>query len=164
MPLAAHSAHSQHQNAPGLDSHYISAFHHFHPKLDSALHHSVYPLGQGKGAEVWGSNSREGLLRCPATAGPARSPIALRQPLWEQSSRPQTAAAADRAWSSVRYTVCDFNLAGSDMKMLALWSARSYVQFITATRLICLLCVLTGSRCSILVAKVMLKCITLRIS
>lgn len=112
MPHAAHSAHSQPHNAPDLDSHYMSALHHSHSKLDSALHHTGYPFSHGKDAEVWGSNSREGVSRRPATAGPARSPTALREVLGEQPSRPQTAAAADRAWPSVRYTVCDFSLAG----------------------------------------------------
>ena len=120
MPPAAHIAHSQHHSAPGLDSHYISAFHQSHPKLDSALHRTVYPSAYGKEGEVLGSNSKEGISRRPATAGPARSPTSLLQVLGEQPSRPQTVAAADRAWPSLRYTVCAFNLAGSVMQKLSM--------------------------------------------
>lgn len=106
-----HAAHSQHHHATGLDNHYIPALHHSHPKLDTSA--------VGKDAGVWGSNSKEGISKRPATAGPAISPTASHQVLREQPSRPQTAAAADRVWPGVRYIACDPNLDGLDLKVLA---------------------------------------------
>ena len=112
MPHAAPSGHSKHHNGPAFDGHCASAHH----KIDTTLQHqAVRALGRGE-AEVMCSNSREGLLTRPATARQMRSQTALQQVLGEQSSRPQTAAAAGRAWPRGRYTGDNPNSHESDMQ------------------------------------------------
>lgn len=112
MPHAAPFGHSKHRNGPAFDDYCASAHH----KIDSTLQHqAVRELGRGE-AEVMCSNSREGILKRPATAGQMRSQSALVQVLGEQSSRPQTAAAAGRAWPRGRYTGDEPNSHGSDMQ------------------------------------------------
>lgn len=111
MPYAAHYGHSKHHNAPAPDSQCVSAIHRSHPKINGTVQNQAASASASEDdAEVWCSNSRQGSLKRPATAGQVRSRTALHQVLGKHSSRPQSAAAADRAWPPVRYTVVDPNL------------------------------------------------------
>ena len=116
IPHAAQLRHSKHHHAPAFDGYHASA----HPKFNKSLQHqAVSASASGDGAEVWCSNSRQAVLKRPATAGQIRSQAALRQVPEGQPSRPQTAAAAGRAWHSVRYTALDPHLHDTDTHAVA---------------------------------------------
>ena len=113
---AAPLRHSKHHHAPACDGYHAPA----HSQIDSTLQHQAVRASEIENdAEVWCSNSREGVLKRPATAGQVRSQTALHQVPEEQSSRPQTAAAAGRAWPPARYTVFDAQCHDSDTQALA---------------------------------------------
>lgn len=131
MPHAARVRHSQHHHAPAFGSHRLSA----HPKIDSTLQHEEVSASASEDvAEVWCSNCAHNVSRRPATAGQIRSQTAFRQVVEEQSSRPQTAAAAGRAWHSVRYTALDPHLQDTDTQASASRYACRLAHFITASR------------------------------
>ena len=120
MPYAAHFGHSKHQNAPALNGQRESAIDLAHAKINGTVQNQTVSASASEDdAEGWCSNSRQRsvCLKRPATAGQARSQTALHQVLGERSLRPQTAAAAGRAWPPVRYTVVGPNCMSQTCKL-----------------------------------------------
>lgn len=104
MPTATQLGRYKHRVASALDGHHMSAVQCAQPKVGSTLAQASDASVTEHGAELQCSSSRQGMLRRPATAGQARTETAF-SPQWAlgvQTSRPQTAAAADRCWRSVR--------------------------------------------------------------
>ena len=129
MPHAAHFGKSKYHDASALGDHHISAIHRARPKLGSASHHAVNASANWGDADLWGGDSRQAVLKRPATAGQARTETALHQVLGVPPSRPQTAAAAGRARPSTRWALHGVNCSlhscyGYRMQALLTWRPR----------------------------------------